>query len=400
MSYQGQLTDNTGSTVPDGNYQMTFRLYDEVDDPIGSALWTENQTVGVAGGLFNVTLGEVTDIDTAIFAQKLWLGVEVESDGEMTPRQELTGAPFAMSLAPGAAMQGTINLTDEYPGMLNIHNAGNGYGISISSWGTSGMAISGALDPTAVDPIVIGDYGLRIEAVQHGALITSTDGTGLEIHSSGGGNGDDNAIEARGTGDGIAAYSSGTDDTDYGMFASSEGGRGLGANTNTPGQYAGYFGDPIYVNGGCTGCTFRYMAYNDSAITLQPGDAVRAAGASFVEGMDSPVMNVVPAGAGDTVLGVVIGRTEMTIVREGLDDLQPGAQFGPVGGSAAPGDYLVVVVQGPAQVKADPAASIQASDMIYLGTSGVTTEVNGPAIGMAIDEVDPEGLVWVLVGFH
>lgn len=404
MSYQGQLTDNAGSTVPDGNYQMTFRLYDEVDDTVGNALWTENQTVAVSGGLFNVTLGEVTDIDTSTFAQKLWLGVEVEGDGEMTPRQELTGAPFAMSLAPGAAMQGTVNFTDELPGMLNIRNSGTGTGVSVNHWGVTGLAITGAFDPTASDPVAVGDYGLTIEAVQHGAAITATNGLGLKAISEGGAADDWWGLYgigyANNGGDGVFGWGHGTEDDATGLTGRADQGRAIYGFTDGVGQYAGYFNDPIYVNGGCTGCSARYVAYNDASITLQPGDAVRAAGASFVEGMDSPIMNVLPAGGRDTILGVVVGRTEMTVVGPGLDDVAPGAQFGPVSGEAAPGDYLVIVVQGPAQVKAGPAAGIQAGDMVYFGADGLTTDAGGPAIGMALDGVDAAGLVWVLVGFH
>lgn len=80
--------------------------------------------------------------------------------------------------------------------------------------------------------------------------------------------------------------------------------------------------------------------------------------------------------------------------------LRRGANFGPVGGAAAPGDYLVIVVQGPAQVQADLAAGIQAGSLVCLGSNGVTTAANGPAIGMVLDVVGPDGLVWVLVGFH
>jgi hypothetical protein len=132
-SYQGQLTDSMGNPVTDGNYQITFRLYEAEDDDVGDALWTETQTVSLNDGLFNVILGATTTIPTELFAQKLWLGVEVESDGEMTPRQQLTGAPYAMSLVAGAGIQGAINKDETLPGSLNVHNSGTGYGIGINA---------------------------------------------------------------------------------------------------------------------------------------------------------------------------------------------------------------------------------------------------------------------------
>jgi hypothetical protein len=317
----------------------------------------------------------------------------------MTPRQELTGAPFAMSLAPGAAMQGTINLTDDYPGMLNIHNAGNGSGISISSWGTSGMAISGAFVPGDPGSFTVGDYGLLIEFVQHGAIITSTDGTGLKLWADGATDDDWGIRSEAMDNDGVWGWSYGAEETDTGVTGRSENGYGVyGFSRN--GNWGLYTPDDLYVGGSCTGCAFRYVGRNTSKLSLSPGDAVSAAGMETLTGMNAPVMQVTPSVIGQEILGVVVGRVSVTTPESVLDDVQAGPHFGPVGGAAEPGDYLVIVVQGPAQVKADPTASIQAGDMVYMGTSGVTVEASGPAIGMALDEVDTDGLVWVLVGFH
>ncbi len=86
LQYQGRQTDpGTGEPVADGNYTMTFRLYDVASG--GSALWTETKDVPVADGLFNTVLGDVTALDQGLFnGQALWLGVKVGADGEATPR--------------------------------------------------------------------------------------------------------------------------------------------------------------------------------------------------------------------------------------------------------------------------------------------------------------------------
>ncbi|MBN1484739.1 MAG: hypothetical protein JXA37_08450 [Chloroflexia bacterium] len=403
-SYQGQLTDPAGAPVPNGTYEMVFRLYGEVDDAVGTELWSETQNVAVNDGLFNVSLGEVNPIPVSTFSQQLWLGVAVDGDEEMTPRQELQGAPYAMSLSPGAGMQGSINMSDEFPGMLNIQNVGDGYGVAINHWGAAGLTINGALDPTAADPIVLGQYGFQVESVLHGGVITATDGLGLNAISAAGPSNAWWGIRGEGFaddgGDGVFGWGHGSNNNATGLTGRAESGYGVYVFTGGAGQYGGYFADPIYVNGGCTGCSLRYTARNTSEIPLQPGDAVAATGVEpETEGLQSPVMRVARATPGQTVLGVVVGRTTMTMAEAGLDDVQPGAQFGPVNGTAAPGDYLVIVVQGPAQVRAAE-AGIAAGDMVYLAAEGVSNATSGAAIGMALESVDSEGLVWVLVGFH
>ena len=93
MSYQGVLRDAAGNPVADGSYQFTFRLYNVASG--GSALWTETQTLAVADGILNATLGAVTPLSLAFDAQ-YWLGISVSGGAELTPRVQLTSAPYAL----------------------------------------------------------------------------------------------------------------------------------------------------------------------------------------------------------------------------------------------------------------------------------------------------------------
>jgi len=94
INYQGFLTDSGGTPV-DGTVQMTFSLYDVATG--GSPLWTETQTsVTVSDGIYSVVLGSVTPINLA-FDTQYYLGIEVETDGEMTPRQALTSVGYALN---------------------------------------------------------------------------------------------------------------------------------------------------------------------------------------------------------------------------------------------------------------------------------------------------------------
>ena len=82
LSYQGRLTDSSGNPVPEGTYEINFRLYSPgVPNPV--LKWEETQTVTVTNGLFNVILGSAEPITPSIFANELSLGVEVNGDGEM-----------------------------------------------------------------------------------------------------------------------------------------------------------------------------------------------------------------------------------------------------------------------------------------------------------------------------
>ncbi len=93
ITYQGWLTDDTGSPVADGNYSLTFKIYDAASG--GTSLWSETHpSVAVAGGLFKVQLGSVTPI-TPAFDAPYWLEVQVGSGSPQTPRIELSTVPYS-----------------------------------------------------------------------------------------------------------------------------------------------------------------------------------------------------------------------------------------------------------------------------------------------------------------
>ncbi len=98
MNVQGKLTDSNGDAVADGSYMVTFSIYNVSSG--GTALWSESITLTTSGGLFNAVLGETNPIPDSLFTDSsLWLGLQVESDPEMTPRQRLTTSPYAFRVA-------------------------------------------------------------------------------------------------------------------------------------------------------------------------------------------------------------------------------------------------------------------------------------------------------------
>lgn len=95
LSIQGILKKSNGVAVEDGTYNITFRLYSA---PVGgSALWTEIQNgVEVSSGIYSTILGNTTALNIP-FNQIYYLGVTIGSS-ELSPRIQLTSAPYALSL--------------------------------------------------------------------------------------------------------------------------------------------------------------------------------------------------------------------------------------------------------------------------------------------------------------
>ena len=93
INYQGKLTASSSVAVADGTYSMVFRLYTVQSG--GTNIWSETQDVEVQNGLFSVMLGTSTSLASVDFSQTLYLGVNIEADGEMTPRKILGAVPAA-----------------------------------------------------------------------------------------------------------------------------------------------------------------------------------------------------------------------------------------------------------------------------------------------------------------
>jgi hypothetical protein len=150
LGYQGRLTDANGLPV-NGSVSMMFRLYSTLSG--GTAVFTETQTVAVTNGLFNANIGGSTPlgaydlfgIDPALFAQRLYLQISVNGE-DLTPRQRLGGAPYAMTLAPGAVLAsnhegngagGTDDTDANYATLSVIATTGTGLIIGTGSASTA-----------------------------------------------------------------------------------------------------------------------------------------------------------------------------------------------------------------------------------------------------------------------
>jgi hypothetical protein len=103
-TYQGLLTDASGSPVTDGDYSLTFRIFDA--ETGGTELWSETQpSVAVSGGLFKVQLGSVTPL-TLAFDVPCWLEVQVGADPAQSPRIALTSVPYSYTAVQADQVDG------------------------------------------------------------------------------------------------------------------------------------------------------------------------------------------------------------------------------------------------------------------------------------------------------
>ncbi len=98
ISYQGRLTDDSGSPVPDATYPIAFALH--ADSLGGDPLWSESDVVTTVNGLFSHLLGSTEPLPTTLFEQHGRLFLEISIDGTpMTPRTRLSSVPYAQRAA-------------------------------------------------------------------------------------------------------------------------------------------------------------------------------------------------------------------------------------------------------------------------------------------------------------
>ncbi len=90
--YEGRLYDAKGN-IYQGEAEFIIRLYDLPEG--GTPIWEEGRLVDVKDGFFSIEMGKKVALPEPL-PLPLWLGVEVNSAGEMSPRLEIGTVPFSM----------------------------------------------------------------------------------------------------------------------------------------------------------------------------------------------------------------------------------------------------------------------------------------------------------------
>lgn len=94
MNYQGLLRDGDGNLLGTGAQDITFKFYDQAAG--GAELYSQTiNGVSVRDGRFSTT---IDNIPPSVFVEGAdrFIGVTVGTNGEMSPREQLTSVPYAL----------------------------------------------------------------------------------------------------------------------------------------------------------------------------------------------------------------------------------------------------------------------------------------------------------------
>lgn len=239
MNFQGRLLNAQGAVVPDGNYNIQFKIYKDGDGktvgnttgtPAGTLLWTEShlnantQGISVRNGYISVQLGGVNPFGSQVDWNQdtLWLSMNVGStnascatftlctpDGEMTPMKRLSSTPYSLNsgLLNGLSSasflqlaQGVQTDTSTNTSSLHINKTGSGNFINLQSNGADTFSLNNSGDITFG---ANADHTLSVATAASGvdgkalAITAGTGGTG-EVPLAGG-----NLVLQGGAGGGI-----------------------------------------------------------------------------------------------------------------------------------------------------------------------------------------------------
>lgn len=186
-NFQGRLTNSAGNIMPDGTYNMKFRLFTVSSG--GSSVWSEDrlvsatQGVQVTNGLFSVRLGDITPIPATLFASgALYFEIElatpatatssspVWTEGPMTPRNQLATSAYAYN---SETLDG-LDSTD-----FAAASGSNNYIQNTTSPQSANISIVGPANSSAVLSIAVGSSTGNLAMIGNGST------TGLSISNSG-----------------------------------------------------------------------------------------------------------------------------------------------------------------------------------------------------------------------
>jgi len=380
---QGQLTDASGNPLT-GGHSITARIYDASTD--GNLLCSDTDPVTVDNGTFTMYLDGSNGCATSdIDGKQLYLGIAVDSDPEMTPRRGIYPIPYAWSLLPGTTISGTIN----------------GATVHIENWNTNGRALRA--------------YAMATSGTTYGVVgaSRSSNGYGGYFYNTAAGDG----VKGEGWfgvyGDGTSAGVRGQSVNGNGVYGLSTNGDGVGGSTlAADNNYGFYTPDNIYsLNFHALGAQMQ-VVQNGGQTNLETGDVVVFSGIGTpLESGGQPMIQVagVDSANSTAVAGVVYSRyifkTTNAEPEETVHDYTPE-------GAVAPGEYLLVVVQGPAQVKASAAeAPLRPGDLLSSASligyaakakkvtiDGVETTPPGTILGKVLESLDEgEALIYIYV---
>jgi len=207
VNFQGRLLTSTGGVVPDGTYNLQFKLYQggagtAAGNPGGTLKWTESYItdggtggVEVKNGFFSVSLGSLNPFGSSVDWDQdtLWLSMNVAGssascttfgsapcadDGEMLPMRRITATPYSINSGQlGGKTAG--DFTQLGQGVQN--DASNNSSIFINKTGTGNLVQLQAGGNDAFTVNNAGSITMGSASDQSISVAQSTSGAGKDL---------------------------------------------------------------------------------------------------------------------------------------------------------------------------------------------------------------------------
>ena len=135
VSYQGYLTDTAGAAV-DGNFSIEFSIYNVSAG--GVALWNSTKAVSVSKGLLSVQLGDSVPFPVGLFDTPVFLGININNDGEMSPRRPFDTVAFAYKADDALTLDGSSAASLDQS--AHVNDTGNPHNVTAGQTGAATVA--------------------------------------------------------------------------------------------------------------------------------------------------------------------------------------------------------------------------------------------------------------------
>lgn len=296
INFQGRLLNSQGAVVPDGYYNIQFKIYQDGDGlsannstgaPAGTLKWTEDWTnsgghgVTVKNGYMSVELGTVNPFGSQVDWDQstLWLSVNIGNtntsctpiascglDGEMLPMKRFSSTPYAMNagMLDGLTASDFIrNTTTLQSGNIAVQSASaSSVAVVVSGAASQSVDIFQIKSTAATNPLFsVGSTGTV-------TVQPATDSTGSFVVKTSSGAGGNSVLTVDTQNSRVTVGNAGTTGTGltaYGAISSTTGYQINGSDILT--------GSALTFTG-ATGATIQ-SAQNQS-LTVQGGNATTA----------------------------------------------------------------------------------------------------------------------------
>lgn len=270
INFQGKVVNKDGTNIADGQYTFVFKLW---DGPSGGANpWTETQNnVQVTAGIFRVSLGSVTTFASAgvdFNTDNLYLGINFNSDGEMTPRVRFAAVPYAINAEKVSGLtvtntSGTLTIPNSKTVQFGGAFSTDANDISFTTSGSTTLALptTGTLatlggtenlsNKTFTTTITVSGVTTDLTTGTNEALIITPNGTGNVLINPSAGGQSALIVNKTGSGDIFAASASGV--TKFVIQNDGTASSSAGFTIDGTGQLQTTRGQTLNLGGGSTG---------------------------------------------------------------------------------------------------------------------------------------------------